>query len=159
MFRDFPPRPVVAVIALIVMLAATGRAAAGQLTICADPADLRIAHGSLTPGGWVTRGWVTIPAGRCEVLQVRMGEAIDINLVAFRAGETAPIRASRLPWQVEEGESGYMRDEKLVCVSQSNFESKGTYMVWTRDCPPDHAPMVLPMRITVPANTRYRLSM
>ncbi|WEF25793.1 hypothetical protein [Paracoccus sp. S3-43] len=132
---------------------------AAQLAVCASDIGLRIAYGQLADHGWVTQGWVSIGAGDCQVLSVTMGKPIDLRLLALRQDESGPVMTSRLPGTQDETEPTYMRDEEVVCGAQTDFESVGTIIFTMQSCPQGQERMVLPMRILVPANARYRLSL
>lgn len=144
--------------ALVAGMVLPAAADAGELTICAAEQDLRIAHGFQADRGWVTRGWTRIPVGQCQVLSLRPNQEVDVRLLALQA-DGVPILINRLPGSRPETEADYMRDEQLVCVAQTDFESTGIHSLLTGACDEGQSPMALPIRIKVPATTSYKLSL
>ncbi|WP_295042564.1 DUF1036 domain-containing protein [uncultured Paracoccus sp.] len=133
---------------------------AAQFTACAGDIGVRIAYGQRSDRGWVTKGWVRINAGDCQVVSVTTNKPIDLRLLALREDGSGPVITSRLAETTDTTDPIYMRDEELVCGAENtDFESVGVMVISAlQSCTDGLTPMVLPIRVLVPADTRFRLS-
>lgn len=151
--------PGIAVVVATLGILTAGAGHAAQLALCAEEVGVQVAHGQLTDRGWVTQGWTRIDAGACQVLSVTIGTPIDLRFLALRLDGSGPVLTSRLSGTGAGQEPDYMRDEAMVCMADGNFESVGMIVLPFQDCPEGQERMVLPTRVIIPANVRYRLSM